>query len=313
MSLRSRLAPVLLVLIPQGCTDPGPIPEATRLPMPATDIRPACTIGCIEEDEFPNKPGVFLGSGVTPDLCFGSGYTDRDQDLLGDFCEEQLIWAFAPELASNVADDVGAEPYWAARREDYLQSAVQLMYLLAYHVDLGEDDPLCHQNVTPSSWCDGHYGDSEWIQLTVYYHATWKHWILWTARYSAHDSFNVYDRGSGVYPTALTYPDRAGAHPRAYVSYRKHANYASISECDAAVGGFEDCFGTFGYARVPTAYFWNVGSFERRLVDCVGSRDPIYQGNGVQECLWSGTAFGGWTGNEPSSDPYRGKLMAFDF
>src|SRR2546428_12080639 len=64
----------------------------------SADEQPLCQLGCNEQDPNPTAPGVFLGSGVTPDVCIMGGQTDADQDDLGDFCEKNLAFAFAPEI-----------------------------------------------------------------------------------------------------------------------------------------------------------------------------------------------------------------------
>jgi hypothetical protein len=246
----SALAGVLVVV--GGCGDQNSI-----APEVEARVTPMCQLGCQETDPFPAAPGVFLTSVVTPDNCFYGGYTDLDQDDLGDLCEERLVTAFAPELAYGTNDQVGREPYWAAQSIERVGGPqARLMYLLSYHVDLGVEVLLCRQNLTPDWVCEGHYGDSEYIVLDVYYDDATQHWVLGTAYYSAHGTPNTYDRGTHSHPPALTYPDNGGAYPRAYVSYGKHANYASISECNA--GGFlglDQCLGPWSYARVPTAYY----------------------------------------------------------
>lgn len=135
----------------------------------AGGITPMCQLGCVEVDSYPTKPGVFLGSGVTPETCVNGGYTDADQDGLGDFCEEQLSYAFRPELYHSSADNVGREPYWVARVLD--EDRVRIGYLLSYYRDEGCPAWVCH---LPCPTCDpsaaGHNGDSEGIYLDLYYH-----------------------------------------------------------------------------------------------------------------------------------------------
>lgn len=141
-----------------------------------------------------------------------------------------------------------------------------------------------------------------------------QHWVLGTAYYSEHGGHNTYDRGTRAYPAALRYPEKRGGYPRAHVSYGKHANYASVAECNAGGAlGIDECPGPLSYARVATAYYWNVGSSQHHFIDCVASRDPFYQGNGVYECFWSGARFSGWVGALPDCDPYALWLAQWEF
>lgn len=156
---------------------------------------------------------------MTEELCFNSAYNDLDQDGVGDFCEEQIAFAFRPELAYWHGDLVGREPYWAGM--EFGAGVVRIAYLLSYYIDDGVDSPLC------PSWpdlCAGHYGDSEWILLDIAYVQSTQHWILRVAYYSEHNGFNFYGQSPKGYPMALVYPDRNGGYPRSYVAISKHAN-----------------------------------------------------------------------------------------
>jgi len=267
----------------------------------------SCNISCGGTDPNPGAPGVYLGL-LDPTECAES--RDTDQDGLGDICEENLAWAFAPELAYAHGDNVGREPHWVAR--PLPNGGARIGYLLSYYVDWGVDDPLCEQNVTPSSWCRGHAGDSEEIYLDVFYDPTTQHWVLQTAHYSAHGDYNTYSAGPNGYPDALTYPSHQGAYPRSYVSYQKHANYASDGECDAAQWGFEECVPD-RFARVYAGLEVNLGTRSYPMQDCMASSNPLYSDNGVIECYWTGARFSGWQGYQPDTDPYGPKLAGFGF
>ena len=276
-------------------------------------ITPMCQLGCVEEDSFPMKPGVFLGSGVTPDNCLWGTYTDADQDNLGDFCEKQVAAAFAPELAYGSGDNVSGEPRWAARIVG--DDVIRIAYLFSYYVDLGTD-PAVHWPCSVA-WgeaaCSGHYGDAETVVLDVSYDSQYKHWVLRNAWYSQHHSFEHFATGPKGYPSALYYPSRAGAHPRTYVAYGKHANYASQFSCENGQFGFDDCLPDT-YVRIQAAGNANVGSSSVHLIDCVPSANPLYAQNG-NECYWSPQDFGGWQGGaQPDSDTrYLHHLTAFGF
>ena len=267
----------------------------------------------MESDPYPDSAGVFLGSGVADDVCFNGSQTDNDQDGLSTFCETNLASAFAPELRYASFDDLSGEPHWVAQPfEDY---KVRIGYLLSYYYDYGTTNPLC-DNTIGDDLCAGHYGDSEWIFLDVYYNESTKHWLLETARYSQHTTLNTYSRGSHAYPTQLSYPSHPGTYPRSWVSHGKHANNATQSECDAGGAfGFDSCSSNNVSLRVPAGGNLNLGSsaVHTSAQDCMISSNPIYAQSGRSECYWTVRRFSGWTGNVPDSSPYRDKLSAMGF
>lgn len=311
---RLSVALMASVLLTYGCDHPlqPDLPPVSEL------IVPLCQVGCVETDPFPTAPGVFLGSGVTPDVCVAGGQSDADQDGLGDFCEKNLAFAFAPELYYWSFDNVRREPYWVAR--PLVESEQVLIgYLLSYYRDEGSSAWACGpgQIVAPS--CNGHNGDSEAIFLTVYYNWSTQHWVLDHANYSQHGDYPTYAKGPKGYPQMLYYPDHAGSYPRAYVSQGKHANYASQRECNN--GGTLDtdtCTEVNTAARVEFSTFWNLGSRTSPRLDCVASRNPDYEyyGSGREECYWTYRNFRGWipeTVGGAEASAYSGFLQAFGF
>lgn len=287
---------IALCFLAVGCEvaiEPTPAPTVPQLGGP---VQPLCQVGCVEIDSFPNAPGVFLGSGVTPLQCFDGVQSDADQDGLGDFCEKQLAWAFAPELYYWSGDNVGRESYWVARPEG--TNHVLVGYLLSYYRDEGSNAWPCGLPGAPSS-CNGHNGDSEAIFLDLYYNDATNHWVLDNGRYSQHGAFVVYGRGTKSYPTQLFYPSHPGSYPRAYVSEGKHANYRTANDCNN--GGFLDidtCTSVNTAARVIAGANLNLGSraYHSSNQDCVASTNTSYEhyGSGRLECYWTTQNFRGW-------------------
>lgn len=301
-----------LVCLTLGVAGCGPEPTAFESEPPSNST--TCKLGCIETDPNPASPGVWLTSAVTPDQCIDSGSTDTDQDDLADRCEFDIAAAFAPELYYGNTNRMDREPHWVARPLG--PSRVRVGHLLSYRVDGGTQDPLC-DNALADGPCAGHYGDSEAIWLDVYYNGV--HWVLDTARYSAHGDLNVYGRGTQAYPTILTHPSHPGAYPRTWVSYGKHANYATDALCDAGgFLGYDTCISDTS-VRLSAGGNLNVGSrlHHTSSQDCMPSSDPIYSGNGVTECYWTERPFSGWTGLIPTaaaySDPTKKQLQYMGF
>jgi len=258
---------------------------------------------------------VFLGNSANPDLCGSPALqSDSDQDGVSDYCENLIGPAFAPLLAFGQGElNSGAEPRWVLQPygDPYSWDRVRIGYLLSYYVDGGSDNPNCHFSYAVEA-CRGHYGDSESIWLDVQYNWTSHHWVLLQAGFSKHDSWGGYYATRAGYPP-LTYPSHPGAYPLVYASVSKHANYASLQECDA--GGFmgSDYCGTTTYWRVPVTAALNLGSRTHQQVNCVSSVNPVYAQN-PPECYWTGLRFDGWqNGAQPDSDPYNDKLILWGF
>jgi hypothetical protein len=287
----------------------------------AAAVTPQCVSGCGDADPFPNSPGVYLSSAVTPFTCGSANYSDSDQDGLADICENSIPAAFAPELYYYSFDEVGREPHWVARKfgsED--ADSVQIAYLESYYRDTGSQTYGCSLPFHPSS-CDGHNGDSEAIFLTVHYDYDNQHWVLSSAKYSQHESYGIYARGAGSYPTQLYYPSHPGAYPRAYVAQGKHGNYNSVSDCNSGgTLGSDDCTNVNTAARLPGGGQLNLGSraHHTSAQDCMPSADPsyIYYGSGRLECYWTTENFRGWIPTSvggADSDPYSTRLQAEGF
>lgn len=305
-----------------------------RLSAPPTElvVQPLCQIGCVEDGPYPEAPGVFLGSGVTPEQCFYFG-TDADSDELSDFCEKQLMFAFNPELRYYHLDYVDREPYWAAGPTGSADDPIRIVYLLSYYRDNGSDAWVCSLPFAPSS-CHGHNGDSEVVAFDVYYDAVHEHWVMHAAYYSQHNDLRVASReGADAFPRrvrygtpthytwySLQYPEHPGSYLRVYVSEGKHANYFSTSDCETG-GAFQTdtCAHVDTSVRGVMANVWNIGSRQGQLINCVEARSTAhpYYGSHRAECYWTpGSNFRGWFppdvgGDE--ADPYDVVLTALDF
>ena len=230
-----------------------------------------------------------------------------------DRCENDLAAAFAPELRYYSGDEVGREPHWAARKAP--STHIYIIYLLSYYRDAGNNSFGCHlPPPTHDPSCDGHNGDSENIQLEVYYNEFTQHWLLHSATYSAHNSFNMYTRITAAYPFMLEYPAKLGGIPEELkLPQGKHANYRDKSTCNAGgTGGSDNCTSVNTSARVAASANLNIGSrgVHTAAQDCMASSNPSYQyyGSGRQECYWTNRRFRGWiptTVGGDDSDPYN--------
>lgn len=312
----------VLACAPESTLEPArpDQPSTATAPQLAGGIVPMCQLGCMDSTPNPEAPGIYLGSGVTPELCIGGGQSDHDGDGLSTYCESNLAAAFAPELRYEWGDEVGREPYWAARPASAVDaSTVTIAYLISYYLDTGSTAWGC--SVPPGNYlCPGHNGDSEAIVLVVSYNDDTENWVLSRAHYSQHTTYGFYKLGAQGYPSGLTYPGRPGGYPRAYVAVGKHANYNSISACNnGAFAATDDCSHVDTSERIFVSAAYNVGSSTIQLIDCVPSRDPgyIYYGGGRQECYWSSGNFRGWIptsiGGTSAEPGYGSRLSAFGF
>lgn len=304
----------VLACAPESTLEPArpDQPNTATGPQLAGGVTPMCQQGCVDTDPNPEAPGVFLGSGVNDEVCFGTAQTDNDGDGLSTFCEKSLAVAFAPELWYASNDNVGREPHWVARPISTGTAIVRIMYLLSYYDDGGTTLPPC----SVSAPCYSHYGDSESIALDVYYETESQHWVLDKAWYSAHDDFLAYSRGADAYPGQLTYPSHPGGYPRSWVAFGKHANYASQAECDSGgTLGYDHCTLANTADRVAAGQNLNLGSrsVHTSAQDCMSSSNPLYKFNGVQECYWTYRRFSGWVGMTPDASAYSLHLSAMGF
>lgn len=318
-SFRKSSSLFLLIFL-AACSQPTEPSERSRLDSPASvgGIQPMCQLGCLDEDPNPepNSIGIYLGSGVTEDLCFGGGQTDNDADGLSTFCERALAQAFAPQLYYAHNDNVGREPRWAAMPINGTQ--VRIAYLLAYYVDNGPllSCGILHEPVTliwGDDACDGHWGDSEAITLDVQFDPALEHWVLQRAQLSTHHEYRIFSARHG-YPS-LYYPEHPGGYPRIWIAFSKHANYESDSACDS--GGTlnsDECLSDT-FARVEAGGNLDIGSRASHTSsqDCVGSANPVYAGNGVTECFWTDRRFTGWSGASPNAGSYVDRLANLGF
>jgi len=308
--LEVALAALASALVVASCR------EATAPPSIDASVSPLCQLGCVEEDPNPNAPGIFLGSGATPTACFDGEQNDQDYDGLGDYCEKMLSWGFAPELRySIIYDDTRGEPYWVARPDS--AAHVVIGYLFAYYRDLGTVEYGC----SPPAGLPGcHDGDSESVWLTLYYNPETSHWLLHQALYSVHTGWiEVTASRPDQYALYVEYPAKLGGYPRVWIAEGKHANYFTQSDCDN--GGFletDDCDSDSKSKRFPWSAYWNIGSQNAPLIDCVASRDSSYEyyGGGRTECFWMDKRFRGWVpdsigGGDSSS--YLSKLVMWGF
>jgi hypothetical protein len=106
MELRGCAAIIAAVLV-TACTAEK---EPSRIVSPPQfSPQPACQLGCIETDPFPNSPGLFFGSGASAMACLDGLQNDLDFDGIGDYCEKWIAPGFAPELFHSSNDDIRAE------------------------------------------------------------------------------------------------------------------------------------------------------------------------------------------------------------
>ncbi|HEY8197321.1 MAG TPA: hypothetical protein VIG04_10100 [Gemmatimonadales bacterium] len=271
---------------------------------------------------------MFLTSAVTPFKCFATGptkYTDRDQDGVGDRCENDIAARFVPTFRYSDNDDIGHESYWAANRVG-TTNYIRVLYMINYYFDEGvqQNYTLC---TLTSLWqtlgeCDGHHGDSEHVALTVFYDLATEHWVVNTIHLSHHTNYLIGQPTSQSYPTGILY-NKPGLGPVIWVAEGKHANYPSQATCEAGTGGgflidaifsYDTCGNNNSFFTLTAPASRNVGSARVRSIDCVLSQNPFYQDPPhPQECFWSNAKFTGWqldqttwaTGNRKALDFFK--------
>lgn len=222
-------------------------------------------------DTFPDRPGIWLGTTVTPKACLsrtGAGINDSDLDGIDERCEYQLASVFAPSLnlaPANYDCDPGKEPYWAAKwfpdQNDGVTTngtTVRVIYLLSYYRDCGSNNlfggilkyfsPALNFNNTPYLPHVGkilfgtddpnasHSGDSEFITLDLVYSYVYHHWYVSNMLTSAHYHEGSFDGSRRTYfqstPGIEWATGHAGGVPTVWVSKQKHANYISRFYCN---------------------------------------------------------------------------------
>ncbi len=278
---------------------------------------------------------------MTPDECSGEEIDDIDDDGLSDWCEDLIAQHFEPTLRYTSFDDISGEPAYAVRPLGFTGGRyyVLVAYLLSEYLDQGTGH--CHEWDLPDHVTCGHFGDSEAIILRVRYEASIHHWVVDAAWYSQHDNYGRYCVGSTneisastayLYagtdcsygsgddlPEALGYAGNDGGNPIAHVSISKHANYASEGECQGGnpihflgiVAWADDCESNTSLGVDVIGYTRNVGSSDLHQLDCTMSY-AIYD-DSYEECYWTGSTFGGWSGASPQSDPYVNRLLGFGY
>jgi hypothetical protein len=164
-------------------------------------------------------------------------------------------------------------------------SRVRAMYLLSLYFDDGAYG--CALGLV---LCGGHYGDSEYIVLDLYF-GTSGHWVLDQAIYSVHGVYNIYPRFFAAYPS-MNFPDRKGGYPKAFVALRKHALYRSDTECDDGELGLDECRADT-FQRIVTPDSRDIGSRARHTAaqDC--ARSVVFTSSTAVECYWTTRDFGG--------------------
>lgn len=219
------------------------------------------------EDPCPDCPGVYLGEQINPSSCTDSTIGDPDQDGLDSWCEYQIARSFRPLLSTNYYDkDLSREPYWAVRLGEH-SNWVTVIYLFGYHQDNGNDFG-CPQ--TSPGYCDGHFGDSEFIVMTIAYGNINDHWALEQAFLSAHWNTSV-NSSEHVLHDELSYPSNRRWYPRIYVARDKHANYKSKDACNAGALWTDTCVNNLDDVRFAINRYRNVGSRNGQLIDRVGT------------------------------------------
>ena len=234
--MRSVFTSIAAAALLVACADAPAAPETTSAGlMPCKPFQLSCmasiipgyVVDTVTEYSLPNDPhpyaeGMWLGSDVTPERCFGHlGYVDDvDTDLLDDYCEWRFAAGFAPVMVLHPDDSCPwGEPAWAAKYWPQQGNTVRIAYLPSYHADCG---------------MMGHYGDSEMISVDIQYNASTQHWEfvrMWTsAHYGAPSFLGRYDRSA--WNSQPAYAIRIKGPPTVWVADDKHGNYVSAGTCN---------------------------------------------------------------------------------
>jgi hypothetical protein len=204
------------------------------------------------------------------------------------------------------------------QRNSKVQTQCEIAYLLSYYNDGGSSGSACSYYsdwewftsyfTDKKDYCQGHFGDSEFITVDVTYDPATQHWEFIRAFLSAHwgtdgDESQWWTKNStitGGSEPALQFPAKTGWYIRSWVAYNKHANYPSFAACEAGVHGNDECLNGPD-VRLEHFYTRNIGSQDHPTVfmqgntqGCAPSADRFI-GNGRVECYWKpGDIFEGW-------------------
>ncbi len=316
-TLYSTILPPALLIVGVGLAgcSPGTLPSEAQ-PDKGFDLvgvhANRCQLGCMDEDSFPEAPGVFINFYTTPENCFDPEWgTDLDQDGMAEFCEVRLAEGFAPRLIYASDDDVSGEPRYAVRPGGS-GTEVYILYMTSMYFDFGSTTWACQTFGFLSYWCDGHLGDSEAILVVVDYDPSSYHWYLKSVELSQHGSFVPYQDWE------LDFSDEDLGRPDIWAAYSKHALYPSYAECQTGGTLGSDSCSVNTNDFVLRAYpVDNVGSSTYHFMDCVYSYKPGMPSN-TQECYWTYSGglgeFGGWHGaNKKAQESYGHILGYFGF
>lgn len=265
-----------------------------------------CQLGCLDVDSFPDADGLFINYSTMPETCFDTewGY-DSDEDGLVDYCEVRMAEWFRPQLRYNSNDNVSGEPRWAAKPVGN-GNQVEILYLTSMYDDFGYEAWYCDALILNLltdflDLCSGHFGDAEALRLVIDYEPSTYHWLLVGANFSQHTGYGNYDYQD------IEYSWEYRGAPNAWVSWAKHALYATQLECGS---GTDSCVSSGDSMRLRAYPADNLGSSARALMDCVPSYHPVYSLYNTQECYWTRTdvsddypngSFGGWQGAYPKA------------
>lgn len=276
-------AALAALLAQTACRDANGPTEARGGPQFMTLYGCEITPECSGEggDPNPTAAGYWMGTTVTPDLCFspdGSEISDVDLDGMSDYCESLLADRFRPSLVSSPYDlDSGKEPYWAAK---YFPSngVVRIAYLLAYYQDPGS--PSSTWGGTGCTFAPVAGITMSWAGFLTF--PAWWSFVIdlmggasfyagsrddWCGTHRGDSEFItvdvVYDAEtrhwytqsafmSAHWTTEIDKSDRYWAHqieyreqyggfPRVWVSEGKHANYPTRHHCSAHGGPGDTC------------------------------------------------------------------------
>ncbi len=290
-------------------------------------------------DPNPSAPGVWLGNSTNPSSCYGnwSVSEDKDRDFFKDRCELEIARSFAPmmqfstEMKTEYPDGSQrlctlGEPHWAVT-PFHGGTFVNIAYLPAYYADCGDGAAEIFDAL--GLMVNEHWGDSEFIRITVRFVPGSGHWIFRQAFLSAHFGASLTltnlafpitsipliitggDRSEWVYADELEFPAGPRTFPVIWVARHKHANYKSHQQCETAgLGNLDACpGGPHNRNRFPVREQRNVGSPGYPLVVGKTSEHMIYTGPGdaPTECFFDcKEEFTGWVhdANTSSSTYY---------